>query len=96
MHARKSWIALGGKVKGRVSCDAGAVRALKEKGASLLPVGITAVSGAFEAGDPVDVVDEQGRLLGRGLAGYDAAALRERLGMGGASEFINRDQLVVF
>ena len=44
----------------------------------------------------MDVVDEQGRLLGRGLAGYDAAALREKLGMRGASEFINRDQLVVF
>lgn len=96
MHARKSWIALGGKVKGRVSCDAGAVRALQEKGASLLPVGIVEVQGEFEAGDPVDVVDAQGRLLGRGLAGYGARELRENLGHRGAEEFINRDQLVVF
>ena len=96
MHARKSWIALGGKVKGRVICDAGAVRALQEKGASLLPVGVSAVEGEWDAGDPVDIVDEQGRLLGRGLAGYGSAALNANKGQRGAEEFINRDQLVVF
>lgn len=96
MHARKSWIALGGKVRGRVTCDDGAVCALKEKGASLLPVGLVAAEGSFKAGEPVDVVDEQGRLLGRGLAGYDAEQLRANLGQRGAQEFINRDELVIF
>lgn len=96
MHARKSWIALGGKVRGRVTCDLGAVRALQERGASLLPVGLVAVEGSFDAGDPVDLVDEQGRLLGRGLAGCDATTLKGQLGQRGAAEFINRDQLVLF
>ena len=96
MHARKSWIALGGKVRGRVICDDGAVRALQDKGASLLPVGLTACEGDFSAGDPVDIADAQGRLLGRGLAGYGAAELQGLLGKRGAEEFINRDQLVVF
>ena len=96
LPGRKSWIALGGKVKGRVTCDAGAACALRERGASLLPVGLTAVEGAFEAGDPVDVVDADGRLLGRGLAGYATAELQSLLGQRGATEFINRDELVVF
>ena len=96
MHARKSWIALGGKVRGRVTCDDGAVKALAEQGASLLPVGIAACQGSFAAGDPVDLVDAQGRLVGRGLAGYDSDKLSQLMGQRGADEFINRDQLVVF
>lgn len=96
LAARKSWIALGKQVKGRVTCDEGAARALREAGASLLPVGLTAVEGTFAAGEPVDVVDVQGRLLGRGLAGYDSTQLEQNLGKRGAQEFINRDELVVF
>lgn len=96
LAARKSWIALGKRVKGRVTCDEGAMRALREAGASLLPVGCTALEGAFAAGDPVDVVDAHGRLLARGLAGYSSTALAACLGKRGAEEFINRDELVVF
>ncbi|MGI6032270.1 MAG: glutamate 5-kinase [Coriobacteriales bacterium] len=96
MHARKSWIALGGKVKGRVTCDDGACLALRERGSSLLPVGIVAAEGEFEDGDPVDLVDTEGRLVGRGLAGYSRALLDERIGVHGAEEFINRDELVIF
>lgn len=96
LAARKSWIALGGKVKGRVSCDDGACNALLHKGGSLLPVGIASVEGEFETGDPVDVVDLQGRIIGRGLAGYDSRELQGLLGEHGAREFINRDELVIF
>ena len=96
MAARKSWIALGGKAKGRVVCDDGACRALRERGSSLLPVGITGVEGAFAAGDPVDIVDSVGRLVGRGLAGWSSTELTPRLGEHGSGEFIHRDQLVVF
>lgn len=96
LAARKSWIALGGKVKGRVTCDDGACNALLNKGGSLLPVGIASFEGEFGAGDPVDVVDLQGRIIGRGLAGYDAARLEELIGVHGAHEFINRDELVIF
>ena len=96
MAARKSWIALGGKVRGRVVCDDGAVRALQERGSSLLPVGITACEGTFAAGDPVDVVDTHERIIGRGLAGYASEELAELIGKHGAEEFINRDEFVIF
>ncbi len=96
MHARKSWIALGGKVKGRVTCDDGACAALRERGSSLLPVGISGFEGSFETGEPVDLVDSEGRLVGRGLAGYSSRVLEGNLGKRGRDEFINRDQLVVF
>ncbi len=96
LAARKSWIALGGKVKGRVACDDGACNALLNHGGSLLPVGIASLEGCFDAGDPVDVVDLQGRIIGRGLAGYGADELEGLLGKHGAREFINRDELVIF
>ena len=96
LAARKSWIALGGKVKGRVACDDGACNALLNHGGSLLPVGIASLEGCFDAGDPVDVVDLQGRIIGRGLAGYAADELQGLLGKHGAREFINRDELVIF
>ena len=96
MHARKSWIALGGKVRGRVVCDDGACAALRERGSSLLPVGIVSFEGTFACGDPIDLVDSDGRLVGRGLAGYGSDVLGGVLGTRGAEEFINRDELVIF
>lgn len=68
---RKQWIAAM-KSKGRLLVDAGAARALKS-GSSLLVAGVTAIDGRFERGDPVEVVDPDGRILGQGLTRYDAA-----------------------
>jgi glutamate 5-kinase len=48
--------------------------------ASLLPVGVSAVSGEVETGDVVEIRDQSGRVLGRGLANYDAGACRALLG----------------
>ena len=96
MAARKSWIALGGKVKGRIICDDGACTALLERGSSLLPVGIQDCEGTFAAGDPVDLVDPQGRLIGRGLAGYSFEELVAMKGKHGERAFIHRDELVIF
>ena len=59
-------------------------------------MGIVAIEGTFKAGDPVDVVDLQGRIIGRGLAGYSTRELSRLLGEHGAREFINRDELVIF
>lgn len=67
---RKAWIAAM-KPKGRVIVDAGAARALSA-GSSLLSAGVTGVTGRFGRGDPVEVVDEDGRSLGQGLTRYDA------------------------
>jgi len=67
---RKAWIAAM-KPRGRVAVDAGAVRALA-RGSSLLPAGVSAVSGRFRRGDPVEVAGPDGHVLGQGLTRYDA------------------------
>ncbi len=103
--SRKRWIAGGLKPQGNLTIDAGAVRALLS-GKSLLPAGITAVSGTFERGDAVRVCDVSGRELARGLAAYgahDAARIAGRhssdietlLGYRGRDEMIHRDDLAL-
>ena len=72
---RLLWLAHATEPQGRLVLDAGAVRALTERRASLLPAGITGVDGRFVAGDPVDLVDEAGSAVARGLVNYDAAEL---------------------
>jgi glutamate 5-kinase len=59
--------------------DAGAARALREGGTSLLPVGIVRVEGAFDAGDAV-VVSTDGATVGKGIASYSADELRQVMG----------------
>ena len=76
--ARKKWIS-GMKPKGVLRVDAGAGAALAS-GKSLLPAGVRSVEGAFERGDPVDIRDEAGTLLARGLAGYAAGEARQIAG----------------
>ncbi|HRP79926.1 MAG TPA: glutamate 5-kinase [Aquamicrobium sp.] len=68
----KTWIAGNLEPAGRISVDAGAVRALLA-GKSLLPAGVTLVSGRFSRGDTVAILDPDGREIARGLAAYDAA-----------------------
>ncbi len=79
--ARKLWIALAGVPKGTIVVDDGAARALREWGASLLPVGVREVRGAFEAGDVVSVEDAEGRLIARGVARYGARELDKARGL---------------
>jgi glutamate 5-kinase len=59
------------KPRGRITVDAGAARALAS-GSSLLPAGVSAVAGPFGRGDPVELADETGRVLGQGLTRYDS------------------------
>ncbi len=76
--ARKHWIA-SMKAQGSVSVDAGAARALGQ-GKSLLPAGVTAVSGRFGRGEPVDILAEDGTRLGAGLVRYTAEEARALIG----------------
>ncbi len=103
--ARKRWIAGALQPAGSLCLDAGAERALLG-GKSLLPAGVTAVSGRFERGDLVIVQAADGREIGRGLSAYssaDAARIRGRkshdieaiLGYAGREELIHRDDLVL-
>jgi len=102
---RKQWIAGALKPAGELRVDAGAAAALRQ-GKSLLPAGVTAVTGRFERGDAVVVRDTDGLEIARGLTAYssaDADRIRGRksgeiealLGMRGRDEMIHRDDLVV-
>lgn len=104
--ARHLWLAHATAARGRLLLDAGAVRAVVERRSSLLPAGITGVEGHFVAGDPVDLVDEQGATLARGMVNYDADELPSLLGRStwelarehGPSyerEVVHRDQMVL-
>jgi glutamate 5-kinase len=106
MAARKRWIAGQLQVRGKVHLDAGAVAVLRDKGKSLLPVGVKQVEGAFGRGDLVQCLGPDGREIARGLVNYDADESRrilglpspkvqEALGYPGAPELIHRDNLVL-
>jgi glutamate 5-kinase len=63
-----------------VVVDAGAARALREGGTSLLPVGIVEVAGEFDAGDAVEIAHD-GQTVGKGISNYSAAELRQVRGL---------------
>jgi glutamate 5-kinase len=100
--AFKMWLRHAKPAQGRVVVDAGAVRALIEKGTSLLPVGVVSCDGAFPAGEAVLVVGPDGREVGKGIADLSAEEIRavrgmrseEALGLlpGGSTEVIHRDR----
>ncbi|MEE8581552.1 MAG: glutamate 5-kinase [Myxococcota bacterium] len=106
LNSRKHWLAFTARTRGELVIDPGAVRALLERGRSLLPAGVVEVRGNFRIGDSVTCVDQQGRQLARGLAGYSAEdvtrirglATREIprvLGYSNGDEVIHRDNLVL-
>ena len=76
----KLWLKYAKPARGRVLIDAGAARALREGGTSLLPVGIVEVSGSFEAGDAVEVAHD-GESVGKGISNYSAVELRKARGL---------------
>ncbi|MCB1919367.1 MAG: glutamate 5-kinase [Candidatus Competibacteraceae bacterium] len=104
--ARKQWLAVQLQVRGRLHLDAGAVRALRFAGKSLLPVGVTAIEGHFERGDLVACLDPNGVEAARGLVNCDTERallligkttrrIEELLGAIDDPELIHRDNLVV-
>ncbi|HTY77195.1 MAG TPA: glutamate 5-kinase [Candidatus Bathyarchaeia archaeon] len=106
LAARKRWIAFAVPPQGRLTVDAGARRALTEKGKSLLPSGLVDVAGEFHAGEVVALTELEGDEFARGLVNYDAGELRKirgaktaeiekALGYKGLAEVIHRDNLVV-
>jgi glutamate 5-kinase len=76
----KLWLKYAKPSHGTLTVDAGAARALREGGTSLLPVGIVDVRGAFDAGDAVDVQDGSSA-IGKGICNYSAAELRQVMGL---------------
>lgn len=77
---RLLWLAHASVSRGELHLDAGAVRAVTQRNASLLAAGITRVVGDFVAGEPVDLIDTHGNPIARGLVNFDAADLPQMLG----------------
>jgi glutamate 5-kinase len=100
----KLWLKYAKPTRGRVLVDAGAARALREAGTSLLPVGIVEVSGDFDAGDAVEIAFD-GDIVGKGICNYSAAELRRVRGLKSAEvrerlprateEAVHRDYFVL-
>ena len=78
--ARQRWLANHLRLRGRVTLDNGAVRAVTNDHKSLLAIGVSAVEGDFERGDVVACVDLHGVECGRGLINYSAADTRRIMG----------------
>jgi len=103
--AFKLWLRYAKPALGRIRVDAGAARALRGQGTSLLPVGVSGVDGAFVAGDAVEVDDAEGLLVGKGISAFSADDLRQVIGMKTdrvlaifpdvGSEVIHRDKFVL-
>lgn len=100
----KLWLRYAKPPQGRIVIDEGAARVLREKGSSLLPVGIVSVEGGFAAGDAVEVVCD-GSVVGKGIIEYSAAELERIKGLRtdrvrelmphASDEVVHRDRFVL-
>jgi glutamate 5-kinase len=104
--ARLLWLKHAAVARGSLRLDDGAVEAITKRNASLLPAGITGVDGTFDAGDPVNLNNENDTTIARGLVNYDATEipglmgrstrwLSSKLGPEYEREVVHRDDLVV-
>jgi glutamate 5-kinase len=106
VRSRKRWIGWSAAPRGRLLLDAGAARAVKEQGRSLLAVGVRGVEGSFVKGDVVALCDAEGQEFARGLVNYSAAQtttiagqpterIEQLLGRRPYDEVVHRDNLVL-
>ena len=106
IHARKHWIAHTLVPEGKLTLDKGAVNAIENLGRSLLAAGILSVEGDFQSDQAVQILDESGREIARGLVNYSSQDLQKIkgaksdqiasiLGYGDAATVIHRDNLVM-
>ena len=104
--SRLLWLEHASTPRGRLILDDGAVTAIKERGVSLLPAGVTSVEGEFISGDTVELVSSNGIVIARGLVAFDATDIPQMLGKStkelaatlGAEferELVHRDDLVL-
>ena len=109
MTAKKHWMLHALVSSGKIIVDAGAAKAVVQKGASLLPSGIISVEGAFNSGDAVSILVKEGkniREIAKGISRYNAGDLKKIqgkktleikniLGDNSVSEVVHRDELVL-
>jgi glutamate 5-kinase len=106
LAARKQWLADHLQIAGRLGLDAGAAKALRSGGKSLLPIGVKNVEGEFERGAVVACLSPEGAEIARGLVNYNAQESRRIAGRASSEietilgyidepELIHRDNLVL-
>jgi glutamate 5-kinase len=102
LSARKLWIAFAVPPAATVRVDEGARRAVLERGTSLLPAGVVAVEGVFEAEEAIDIAGPDGAVFARGLARLPSSRAADWLGRRSnelpgdlAAELVHRDDLVL-
>lgn len=106
LPGKKLWLAYATNVAGGLTVNNGAKKAMCEKGSSLLPAGITAVAGEFEAGDSISILDEAGQEFARGLVNYSSKECRKiagrrseeiakKIGYKNYDEAVHRDNIVL-
>lgn len=106
ISGKKHWIAFALPSRGKLVVDEGARRALVENKKSLLPAGVKAVEGDFEAGEAVTIVDESGKEIAKGISEYSSQEVSKvlgkktselrNLGLGELpEEVVHRDKMVI-
>lgn len=106
LPGKKLWLAYATNVAGGLTVNDGAKKAMCDKGSSLLPAGITAVAGEFEAGDSISILDEAGQEFARGLVNYSSKECRKiagrrseeiakKIGYKNYDEAVHRDNIVL-
>ena len=93
LQGRKRWIAFFHHPKGTLFVDAGAKKALRENGKSLLPPGVASCEGEFGAGEVVRLCDLDGPEFARGISGYNSTEIKSRRLK--RVELVHRDNLVI-
>lgn len=106
LDAKKRWLAYFQRPTGAIQINPCAVPVLLEKGSSLLAIGVTGVTGSFSSGDIVNILDPDGKILARGMAGFDSHEVKAIAGKTSAEvkplypnrkhiEVVHRDNLVL-
>jgi glutamate 5-kinase len=106
LSRNKWWTAFAYRTKGKIWIDEGAEKAIREKGKSLLPSGILKVEGDFSRGDCVEILNEKGVLISKGIANYysyeiqmikglKTVEIERKLGYKYTEEVIHRDNMVI-
>ena len=104
--SRLLWLAHAATPHGKLILDAGATKAIRERGTSLLPIGVTSIEGDFIAGDTVELLSPKGEVIARGLVAFDSSEipvllgrttkeLGQSLGAEYERELVHRDDLVL-
>jgi len=81
LSGRKKWIAFASNISSYIQVNEGAKRALIEKKASLMPIGITGIKNTFKKGDVIGILDENGQEFARGMTNYSSSECKKVIGM---------------